>query len=162
MRWLESTGGPMVVMPADSAAAWSGNRGPDYDLACSVHGIGIVDVVRAGRVFSALSLADEPMSTTWSDDLGCLVQWRWAEDEDDLFRTIRSSWDGLEWDVVGPVEWQGEVRVFDAATPRDELASDELMEWTIGDRGASVMVAEIDEGSAACRLIKVGRIESAP
>ena len=102
------------------------------------------------------------MSTTWSDDLGCVVQWGWAEDEDNLFRTIRSSWTGLEWAVVGSVEWQGEVRVFDAATPGSELASDEFMEWSIGDRGVSVMVAEIDEGSVACRLIKVVRIESAP
>lgn len=162
MKWLESTGGPMVVMQAASVPEWSGYRGPDYDLACSVYDIGIVDVVGAGRAFSALSLWDEPMSTTWSDDLGCVIQWRWAEDEGDLFRTIRSSWDGLEWHVVGSVEWQGAVRVFDAATPGDELPSDEFLEWPTGDRGASVMVAEVEEGSAACRLIKVVRTESAP
>ncbi|MGW2091511.1 Imm21 family immunity protein [Promicromonospora sukumoe] len=156
MKWLESTGGPMVVMQASSVAEWSGYRGPDYDLACSVYDIGMVDAVRAGPAFSVLSLSGGPMSTTWSDDLGCVIQWRWAEDEGDLFRAIRSSWDGLEWDVVGSVEWTGGVRVFDAAIPGDELSGDEFMEWPISDGGASVMVAEIDRGSAACRVIKVG------
>ncbi|MFE7507291.1 Imm21 family immunity protein [Promicromonospora sp. NPDC057488] len=162
MRWLESTGGPMVVLPAEATAAWSGYRGPDYDLACSVYDIGMVDVVGAGRTFSALSLSGEPMSTAWSADLGCVVQWRWAEDEDDLLRTIRSSWNGLRWDAVGSVDWQGGARMFDAATPGDELTSDEFVEWSIGDRGVSVMVAEVDEGSAACRLIRTVPLESAP
>jgi hypothetical protein len=156
MKWLESTGGPMVVMQVGSVAEWSGYRGPDYDLACSVDDIGIVDVDRGERAFSVLSLSGEPMSTSWSDDLRCLVQWGWAEDEDDLFRTIRSSWNVLKWDVIGSVDWQGVVRVFDAAIPGDELASDELIEWSIGDRSVSVMVAEIDSDSVACRLIKVG------
>lgn len=35
-------------------------------------------------------------------------------------------------------------------------------EWPVGDRGASVMVAEVEAGTAACRLIKVVPIESAP
>lgn len=153
MKWLESTGGPMVVMQAASVAEWSGYRGPDYDLACSVADIGIVDVVRAGRAFSVLSLSGEPLSTTWSDGLGCVVQWRWAEDEGDLFRAIRSSWNALKWDVVGSVEWQSGARLFDAATPGDELASDEFIEWSINDGRVSVMVAEIDRGSVACRLI---------
>ena len=152
----------MIVMRAASVPEWSGYRGPDYDLACSVLDIGMVDVVGAGRAFSALSLWGEPMSTTWSGDLGCVVQWRWAEDEDDLFRTIKSSWDGLTWDVIGSVDWQGAVRVFDAATPGAELASDEFLEWPVGDRGASVMVAEVEAGTAACRLIKAVPIESAP
>jgi hypothetical protein len=147
----------MVVMQATSVAEWSGYRGPDYDLACSVHDIGMVEVGGEGRSFSALSLSGEPMSTTWSDDLGCVVQWGWADDEDDLFQTIRSSWSGLKWDVVGSVEWQGAAVMFDAATPGNELAADELIEWPIGDQGGSIMVAEIEEGSVACRLVKVGR-----
>jgi hypothetical protein len=156
MKWLESTGGPMVVMQVSSVAAWTGYRGPDYDLACSVYDIGIVDVARTGPVFSALSLSGEPMSTTWSEDLSCVIQWRWAEDEEDLFQAIRSSWNDLEWVVVGSVEWQGGVRVFDAATPGDELSRDEYMEWPINGGSAAVMVAEVEKGSAACRLIKVG------
>lgn len=147
----------MVVMQATSVTEWSGYRGPDYDLACSVHDIGMVEVGGGGRSFSALSLSGEPMSTTWSEDLGCVVQWRWADDEDDLFHTIRSSWNGLKWDIVGSAEWQGVVVMLDAATPGDELAADELMEWPIGDQGVSIMVAEIDEGPVACRLVKVGR-----
>ena len=43
MKWLESTGGPMVVVQAASVPEWSGYRGPDYDLACSVYDLGTVD-----------------------------------------------------------------------------------------------------------------------
>ena len=156
MKWLDSTGGPMVVMQAASVAEWSGYRGPDYDLACSVADIGIVDVVRAGRAFSVLSLSGEPLSTTWSDGLGCVVQWRWAESEGDLSRAVRSSWNGLRWDVVGSVEWQAGVRMFDASIPGDELTSDEFIEWSVSHRAVSVMVAEIDRDSVACRLVRVG------
>ena len=67
MRWISSSGGPLVLLPSSIQERWSGAvRTPsgtvsDYDAACAVRGY-VGTILRHSR--SILVLNDEPMDTT--------------------------------------------------------------------------------------------------
>ncbi|QFG24389.1 Imm21 family immunity protein [Actinomadura sp. WMMB 499] len=123
--WVESGGGPLVVVPGSRLVHWGGAEdceGPeetgDYGLACAVEGyIGLVPV-GGGQ---GLVLGDEPAMTTWLPDERCFLRWSAADSEAGLVdaarRALRSDveWDErLTWDVDGPVV------LFDSAWPGAE------------------------------------------
>jgi hypothetical protein len=99
LTWIESNGGPLVVLPRALLAAWRGTDDPlpgeaieatfrwnpggvatDYDRACDVRDYAGVIAVGSGE---ALVLADEPLPTTWLPGHrgGVFVRWRFGPDE---------------------------------------------------------------------------------
>src|SRR3954470_20357711 len=67
-KWVESDGGPLIVVPESVSQNWSGTTSlgsdtpTDYDRACVVEGYaGLIDVGEC----SALVLGDDPASTTF-------------------------------------------------------------------------------------------------
>ncbi|MFD9409780.1 Imm21 family immunity protein [Streptomyces sp. NPDC059989] len=57
--WLETEGGPFIVVPRAALPHWSGPEG-DYDRACEV--IDFVGVLELPDGAEALALGDEPLS----------------------------------------------------------------------------------------------------
>ena len=104
MHWLNSGGGPLILVAKDDLENWAGVAGSgtqsrtahappaptDYDRACAVHGYSGLIQVGKGH---ALVLGDEPLQTTWlfSKKLAgeVLVRWRFAESEEEVLRFLQ-------------------------------------------------------------------------
>jgi hypothetical protein len=81
MRWISSSGGPLVLLPSSIQKRWSGavrassTSVSDYDAACAVRGY-VGTIARHSR--SILVLNDEPMDTTTiQTGPRCVVLVRW-------------------------------------------------------------------------------------
>lgn len=91
-RWIEPSGGPLIIVPASMAASWRGRRGTqvdDYTAACSVDGYtGVI-----ARAWGAcIVLNDEPLRTTVVQSAAgeTVVRWIHAPDEEALMDRVNS------------------------------------------------------------------------
>ncbi|MFF2146717.1 Imm21 family immunity protein [Kitasatospora sp. NPDC058190] len=121
VTWVESLGGPLIVVPEVVLETWSGSAGngdavDDYDRACAVEGH--IGLVRVGSA-EGLVLGDEPASTAYLPARGVFVRWSAAESEEAMLGRVdaamrAASWEPeLTWQVPGPVvlfdsAWAGE------------------------------------------------------
>jgi len=110
--WVESMGGPLVVVPLSAVADWgggtlAGTTADDYDRACAVYGYaGVIPMLGA----EALVLGDEPATTCFWADQRVFVRWLAADSEEDLFAAASQAladaatpWeDGGTWTCDGP------------------------------------------------------------
>lgn len=82
-RWLETTGGPFVVLPASRASSWRGAETDDYSDACRVEDYAGVLQRPWGDV---LVLGDEPMrtATVHRPDGLVIVRWMYAPNAETL------------------------------------------------------------------------------
>ncbi|MGV0101281.1 Imm21 family immunity protein [Streptomyces californicus] len=92
--WVESMGGPLIVVPVSSSAAWRGGTETgvmagdatapdDYDRACAVDGpAGVITVGEDGA--QALVLADEPATTCFLPEHRTFLRWLAADSETGL------------------------------------------------------------------------------
>jgi len=99
--WIDSTGGPFIVMEEAKAplwngiwnglnedGVWDGEHSSDYDLACQCEGY-VGKLTLYGT--DVLVLSDEPLSTTvaLSDDQLLIVRWNWAESKASALEAIQ-------------------------------------------------------------------------
>lgn len=120
--WIESSGGPLVVIEKHLAPLWGGTNGnpSDFDLACDT--VNYVELVST-RSVTALVLGDEPLRTiaAHSDGHTLIVRWRWATSEQDVLKAIQSiklpSTYEEHLDIVLP---SGTLAMFDSATQYSE------------------------------------------
>lgn len=90
MKWIESLGGPLILLGNDDLHQWGGvSRSSknqfesDYDYACSVDDyLGILDLgVEESKDMEILVLNDEPMMTTsikLDENEIILARWKWG------------------------------------------------------------------------------------
>nr|WP_279637270.1 Imm21 family immunity protein [Corallococcus sicarius] len=93
--WIESAGGPLVMMPLSVRAAWKGVRGEDYREACAVED-SLGSLARPWG--DVLVLGDEPLRTAvlFRPDGPCLLRWMHAPDERRLLKVaLEARFDGL-------------------------------------------------------------------
>jgi hypothetical protein len=135
LKWVESSGGPLILLDADLLEQWGGvsaegdsASGSDYDLACSVNDyLGRI----AFRDRDALVLDDEPLPTAWYEmgevAHGLLVRWVHADDEASAVAAL-SDLQGLEWEAADfEVHFsQNNQVLFDAACDASEVGKDLL------------------------------------
>ena len=140
ITWVNSGGGPLIVIPVEIAHLWRGDGGlglpvgdlsmvwetvlkhTDYGRACGVDDYLGVLAVGPGE---CLVLGDEPLATTFlpKKDGGLIVRWVHAECEEDVVRAIQ---------VVPENAWEptphifhvgsGGLLLFDSACPGEELS----------------------------------------
>ncbi|MFD7246439.1 Imm21 family immunity protein [Streptomyces massasporeus] len=89
--WVESMGGPLIVVPVSALAAWRGctesgvmvgdaTAPDDYDRACAVDDLaGVIAVGENGA--QALVLADEPATSCYLPQLRAFLRWLAADSE---------------------------------------------------------------------------------
>lgn len=89
LRWIDSLGGPLLLLDRQWLPHWRGYLGPssdesgsDYARACAIdETLGILPIGPG----QGLILGDEPLSTAWLPlpglRGGLIVRWRWAPDE---------------------------------------------------------------------------------
>ncbi|MFJ9243491.1 Imm21 family immunity protein [Streptomyces sp. NPDC101776] len=89
--WVESMGGPLIVVPVSALAAWHGctetgvmagdaTAPDDYDRACAVDDLaGVIAVGEDGA--QALVLADEPATSCYLPEHRAFLRWLAADSE---------------------------------------------------------------------------------
>lgn len=141
MTWVNSGGGPLIVIPSEVAHHWRGDgklglhngdlsmvwdtvrKHTDYGRACGVADyLGVLEVGPG----ECLVLGDEPMLTTIlpTNDGVLIVRWMYAESEEEVLRAAQSLpediWEAMSHQVyVGG----GGLVLFDSAYPGDDLPS---------------------------------------
>ena len=91
--WVDSLGGPLVVVPRSALSGWHGGTASgltvggdaldDYDRACAVDDLAAV-ITLAGHSAEALVLADEPATTCYLQEHHAFVRWLAADSAADL------------------------------------------------------------------------------
>ncbi|MFI5476710.1 Imm21 family immunity protein [Streptomyces cacaoi] len=112
LTWLETEGGPFIVVPRTALPHWSGTEG-DYDRACEV--MDFVGVLALPDEAEALVLGDEPLTTAYLPEYRVLVRWCYAESEDGVADFIRAGLPTAEWEEGPVLSTTGELVMFDAA-----------------------------------------------
>ncbi|WP_330266666.1 Imm21 family immunity protein [Streptomyces griseorubiginosus] len=118
--WVESMGGPLIVVPVSALAEWYGGTGTgimagdgtdpdDYDRACAVDEVaGLITVGRSGA--QALVLGDEPATSCYLPEHRAFLRWLAADSDAELRAAAETvlmdpavSWEECgTWVVDGP------------------------------------------------------------
>jgi hypothetical protein len=118
--WVESGGGPLIVVPEAVLSAWRGADGDDwddYDRACEVEGhVGLLTVGES----HALVLGFDPASTAFLPDRGAFVRWIAAESEAELLDSVETALASVVWEETVVWDVPGPVVLFDSAYLGDE------------------------------------------
>ncbi|MDX2820352.1 hypothetical protein Sipo8835_23370 [Streptomyces ipomoeae] len=124
VRWVESSGGPLIAIPEAVLPFWAGADGDetssDYDRACHVDGPAGLLPVGDTR---ALVLGDGPTPTAYLPEHGTFVRRHTAdagvESAAGVLAEVPRALDAAAWEPE--VEWRvpGPVVLFDAARPGD-------------------------------------------
>lgn len=122
--WIESTGGPLVLVAASACAEWTGvgpstvERGTtDYARSCAVDDE--IGVLSLGKV-QALVIGDEPDSTALLPAEGALfvLRWKWAPSEEALVSALVGALEHLPFEECGSFRTEpGRHVLFDSACP---------------------------------------------
>ncbi|HET6980154.1 MAG TPA: Imm21 family immunity protein [Pyrinomonadaceae bacterium] len=147
LNWIESTGGPLLLIEKTLLAHWHGSFGDgaamtDYDRACEI--ADYVGALEVGPGFGVV-FGEEPFSTTWlpSQELlnSFIVRWVYAEDETKVREVLRS--------LSIADQWQ-------ATDVKLEIFNDELILFDSSCSGADVdssLAIEISPGSYAIQTL---------
>ena len=131
LTWLETQGGPFIVVPRTALSHWSGTEG-DYDRACEV--MDLVGVLELPDGAEALVLGYEPLSTAYLPEHRVLVRWCYAESEEGVAEIILAGIPTAEWDEGPVLSTTGELVMFDAAYFGTEVGT--LTDSTVLELGA--------------------------
>ncbi|WP_406282734.1 Imm21 family immunity protein [Streptomyces sp. NBC_00209] len=147
--WVESLGGPLIVVPVSALASWGGSTesgliagagtaSDDYDRACAVDDLaGVIPLDEKGA--QALVLADEPATTCYVPQHRTFLRWLAADSEaglraaaDTVLADPDTVWEeGSTWATDGPAV------LMDSA----EAGSDLGVEYPGGGMPAAVSVS---------------------
>ncbi|MFB6440147.1 Imm21 family immunity protein [Streptomyces sp. NPDC056411] len=128
-KWIESTGGPFVIVSDAHAALWQGIEGDDYDEACLVEDyLGRVEFGPDAQKVPAIVVADEPLPATFLSEFQCVLQWSYAPSEEVLIDGARSSFDRIDdWHQGPALDVHGQLIMFDATVPGHSLEQVEVL-----------------------------------
>ncbi|MER5639636.1 Imm21 family immunity protein [Kitasatospora sp. NPDC002227] len=127
LAWVESMGGPLVVVPVSALARWGGctedgeilggTGGPDdYDRACAVEEYaGVVGL--PGLSVSALVLGDMPSTTCYLSERRAFVRWLAADSDTGLLAAAEAVLEdpAAPWEECGVWETDGPAVLLDSA-----------------------------------------------
>lgn len=160
--WVESEGGPVIVVEESLRHLWGGYANADYETACAVEGHAALVPFEEQSACpgSALVIGDVPAPTTYMEEFGALVQWIAASSEVRLVEVVREGL-GLvdEWADGPVVHVNGRLAVFDAALPGAEARADELLSVDVAPAVYRLRTADIESGTGTCaRVHKLDRL----
>ncbi|MFF4869245.1 MULTISPECIES: Imm21 family immunity protein [unclassified Streptomyces] len=129
-NWVQSMGGPLVVVPLSGLREWSGctedgvlvgggEVPDDYDRACAVEELaGVIE----GNV---LVLGDEPATTRYLAGRRAFVRWLGADSEEELVAAAEALLDDprTPWEECGVWETGGAAVLMDSADAGADLGT---------------------------------------
>ncbi|MEU2288211.1 Imm21 family immunity protein [Streptomyces sp. NPDC013178] len=131
--WVESMGGPLVVVPLSALAEWGGctesgmlvggtDTPDDYDRACEVEGLAEAVAMR-GEGAEALILGDEPATTCYLPEHRAFLRWLAASSEAELVaaaeRVLTSP--AIAWEDCGTWTTNGPAVLMDSVSAGADL-----------------------------------------
>ena len=147
MNWINSRGGPLLLLPQNLMPYWKGIESPDdgreieatfrwdkqagasdYDRACDIQDY--TGIIRIGSG-EGLVLGEEPFATTWEPFPetigGILVRWVYAPSAQIVKEFLLHLPQDLRWESKGQIYFsQGLLVLFDSAEPGDEIIGEKL------------------------------------
>jgi hypothetical protein len=139
-------------MNASDVSLWSGYRGHSQDADEISEVTATLDVGSRGNPAPALVIGDEPLRTTYVPELHSLVQWLYADAEDELLQFVHEEAGGANWESGADVNFEGNVVLFDSAIPGDELAGEEFLEIRMDSGVYRIMTADIESERTGARV----------
>ncbi|MFI6302727.1 Imm21 family immunity protein [Amycolatopsis thailandensis] len=141
--WVESLGGPLIVVPVSALSRWKGSiegGDDDYDRACAVNALaGTLPVGEA----TGLVLGDEPATTCYLPEHRAFLRWLAADSEGDLLAEAERllADPATPWEDCGLWETDGPAVLMDSVTAGEELG----VEYPAGGKPEQAY-AEIEKG----------------
>jgi hypothetical protein len=132
MKWIQSNGGPLALVPESTLESWRGvlelpgNASSHYDLACSV--ADDIAVLRL-QAMEVLVLGDEHFQTTWisCENGGLLVRWIYSDGEQPIYDYLESGDLGKILQSSGiAFHTPGSCILFDSAEPGADIRGSTL------------------------------------
>lgn len=134
--WVESMGGPLIVIPVSALAAWQGGAESgvmagdatatdDYDRACALDDLaGVITVGENGA--QALVLVDEPATSCYLPERRAFLRWLAASSEAGLKEAAEAvlTDPATEWEECGTWVSDGPAVLMDSAEAGSELDSE--------------------------------------
>ncbi|MFI9229590.1 Imm21 family immunity protein [Streptomyces rimosus] len=159
-KWIESAGGPFVIVPAVSAHAWRGVEGEDYEEACAVEDyLGQTAFGPESEKTPAIVVADEPLPATFLPDLRCVLQWSYAPSEQELIDGARSSFPDIDdWHQGPMLEVQGQLIMFDATIPGESLGEEEKLYLSLPPGTYQLQSADFEVGEEVAGRLHAMRV----
>lgn len=131
--WVESMGGPLIVVPDSALAAWCGSTESgvlagdatapdDYDRACAVDDLaGVIAVGVSGA--QALVLADEPATSCFLPEHRAFLRWLAADSEAELKAAAKAvlADAATQWEECGTWMSDGPAKLMDSAEAGADL-----------------------------------------
>jgi hypothetical protein len=147
VRWVESSGGPLIAVPEAVLPFWAGAEGDetssDHDRACDIDGY--VGLLPVGDT-RALVLGDEPAATAYLPEHGTFVRRHAADAEAGSLADVPAALEAAVW---GPeMEWRvpGPVVLFDAARPGSASRQADHIRVDLTPGHYAVRVADVSTG----------------
>jgi Immunity protein 21 len=131
MRWIESNGGPIIMVPQAALADWSGFRvkpmsnKSDYDHACEIEDY--LGTLVSGDA-TILVFGDEPLRTTFISNATekLFVRWVYAESEQSILDRVNQL-PPIHGKADLRLALEGQYTLFDAAEPGNSIMGDSLL-----------------------------------
>ncbi|QXV55668.1 hypothetical protein CVV72_00620 [Amycolatopsis sp. TNS106] len=148
--WVESLGGPLIVVPVSALAHWKGSLEggeDDYGRACAVNALaGTLPI--GGR--TGLVLGDKPAATCYLPEHRAFLRWLAAYSEDELFAEAERllADPATPWEDCGHWETDGPAILMDSVTAGTELG----IAYPSGGKPQEEYV-DIERGSFAVRAV---------
>ncbi|MEU0085627.1 Imm21 family immunity protein [Streptomyces sp. NPDC006274] len=161
LTWVESEGGPMIVVEESLRHLWGGYTNSDYENACEVEGYaGLVTFGEPSVLRTGLAINDIPAPTAFMEEFGSIVQWIASSSDARFVEVVREGIEFVDTWVDGPVmQVNGPVAVFDAALPGTEARADELLLVEIEPAVYRLRTADIESDTGTCaRVHKLDRM----
>ncbi|MFI7006384.1 Imm21 family immunity protein [Streptomyces sp. NPDC050145] len=131
--WVESMGGPLIVIPVSALASWRGctesgvtaggaTAPDDYDRACALdEPAGVIAIGENGA--QALVFGDEPASSRYLPEHRAFLRWLAADSKAGLMAAAEAvlSDPGTEWEDCGTWTSDGPAVLRDSAEAGSEL-----------------------------------------
>ncbi|MEL5960741.1 Imm21 family immunity protein [Streptomyces sp. CLV115] len=147
--WVESLGGPLIVVPVSALASWGGctesglmaedaTAPDDYDRACAVDALaGVIPLDENGT--QALVLADEPATSCYLPQHRAFLRWLAADSEAGLRAAADTALadPATVWEECGTWASDGPAVLMDSA----EAGSDLGVEYPGGGKPAEASVS---------------------
>lgn len=145
LSWVESAGGPLVVIERASAQHWSGYHG-HYERACEMEDVlGVITIDSTTPPFDVLVLGDEPLRTTFLRERNAILQWIYAPSEEAFLSSVLAlNFEEVDWEEGLTVPIGGSVEIFDAALPRGDAGGGDVLSVELPGLSQLVMSSDVN------------------
>lgn len=164
LRYVETEGGPFILLPLELKKAWTGtgdddsDEESDYDRAEEfLSTVGVLDVGKG----KALILGEaEVTAFRPTEDGGVFVQKVFGDEPADVHAAVDGAIASGKWKATKltlPVEGKGKLALFDSAYAYEDADSDEVLKLSLEPGTYAIETARVETDDVECGLVRLRR-----